>query len=119
MKKITRRQSIEKLCAYGMASISPAWLSLTPMQNILKRQIPGTEEYLPSVGLGTWQTFDVGENESQRDPLKDVLRTLVDQGAKVIDSSPMYGNSEAVVGDLSAELGLNDKLFMATKVWTT
>lgn len=85
---------------------------------ILKRAIPSSNEKIPVVGLGTWQTFDVGENESDRAPLKEVLKTLIDNGGSVVDSSPMYGNSEKVVGDLSTELNLNQKLFIATKVWT-
>jgi diketogulonate reductase-like aldo/keto reductase len=86
---------------------------------ILKRSIPSSGEKLPVVGLGTWQTFDVGESESERTPLKSVLKTLIEKGGSVVDSSPMYGSSEEVVGDLSTEIGLNDKLFIATKVWTS
>jgi diketogulonate reductase-like aldo/keto reductase len=85
---------------------------------ILKRAIPSSNEKIPAIGLGTWQTFDAGESESDRAPLKQVLTTLVENGGSVIDSSPMYGNSERVVGDLSTGLTINDKLFIATKVWT-
>lgn len=67
------------------------------------------------IGLGTWQTFDVSDPR----PLRDVLSTFVQLGGTVIDSSPMYGRSEAVVGDLATSLGLRDKLFVATKVWTS
>lgn len=86
---------------------------------ILKRKIPSSGELLPVVGLGTWQTFDVGVTVSERDPLKQVLATLTEGGGSVVDSSPMYGRSEQVVGDLTAEGKLNKKVFMATKVWTT
>lgn len=86
---------------------------------ILKRAIPSSNEKISVVGLGTWQTFDVGENASDRAPLKEVLKTLIGTGGSVVDTSPMYGNSEKVVGDLSTELNLNQKLFVATKVWTT
>ena len=86
---------------------------------ILQRPIPSSNEKIPAVGLGTWQTFDAAENESERAPLRSVLKTLVENGGRVVDSSPMYGNSEKVVGDLSSELDINDKLFVATKVWTT
>jgi diketogulonate reductase-like aldo/keto reductase len=85
---------------------------------IMKRSIHSTGELLPAVGLGTWQTFDVSEPADEREPLKGVLRALVSKGGTVVDSSPMYGRSEEVVGDLSTELKLNDRLFMATKVWT-
>lgn len=86
---------------------------------ILKRQIPASRENLPAIGLGTWQTFDVGDSPDAREPLRDVLKVLTEKGGAVVDSSPMYGSSEKVVGDLSAELALNEKLFLATKVWTT
>ena len=88
-------------------------------EKIATREIPASGEQLPVVGLGTWQTFDVGENESEREPLREVLKNLLEKGGKVVDSSPMYGRSEKVVGDLSAELNINSKLFIATKVWTT
>ncbi|MEM7360439.1 MAG: aldo/keto reductase [Pseudomonadota bacterium] len=86
---------------------------------IATRAIPSSGEPLPIIGLGTWQTFDVGSNNTARTALKPVLTNMVAAGATVVDSSPMYGSSETVVGDLAAELGLTDKLFMATKVWTT
>jgi len=85
---------------------------------MIKRKISTTNELLPVIGLGTWQTFDVGESESERIPLKVVLQEFIKGDGTVIDSSPMYGRSEKVVGDLSTELGLNSKLFTATKVWT-
>jgi diketogulonate reductase-like aldo/keto reductase len=86
--------------------------------SIRKRPIPSTNEKLPVVGLGTWQTFDAGTNEEERAPLREVLKNLVAKGGTVVDSSPMYGSSEQVVGELSTALGLNEKLFIATKVWT-
>jgi diketogulonate reductase-like aldo/keto reductase len=74
---------------------------------------------IPVVGLGTWRVFDVGGSQSERAPLKDVLKNLVELGGRVVDSSPMYGSAESVVGDLAAELAITDKLFLATKVWTS
>jgi aryl-alcohol dehydrogenase-like predicted oxidoreductase len=85
---------------------------------LLKRPIPRTGEMLPAVGVGTWQTFDVGVEAPERAELKEVLRLLVAGGGSVVDSSPMYGEAERVVGDLSAALRLREKLFFATKVWT-
>jgi diketogulonate reductase-like aldo/keto reductase len=87
--------------------------------SLMEKRIPKSGEFLPAVGLGTWQTFDVGTGPSARAPLKEVLREFVRLGGKVIDSSPMYGKSEAVTGDLAAELGVQKKLFLATKVWTS
>lgn len=85
---------------------------------IMRKPIPKTGEALPAVGLGTWQTFDVGATRSVREPLKEVLREFVSLGGSVVDSSPMYGKSESVTGDLAAELGVQKQIFLATKVWT-
>src|SRR6185436_19129909 len=74
------------------------------------------ESSLPRIGLGTWQTFDVGNDAAARAPLRELLKLL---DGNVIDSSPMYGSSESVAGDLIAELGIRHKLFIATKVWTS
>src|SRR5947207_11248693 len=87
--------------------------------SIRTKPIPKTGETLPVIGLGTWQTFDVGASRSAREPLKEVLRGFVRLGGSVIDSSPMYGKSETVTGDLAAELGVQKQLFLATKVWTS
>ena len=84
-----------------------------------KRKVPATGEMLGVVGLGTWQTFDVGTAPAERAPLAEVLRTLLEAGGSVVDSSPMYGRSEAVAGDLIAGAGARDKTFIATKVWTS
>ena len=86
-------------------------------QTIIRKPIPRSGELLPAIGLGTWQTFDVGGNEAARAPLREVLREFAGSGGSVIDSSPMYGNSESVTGDLAQELGLHKQLFLATKVW--
>jgi len=88
-------------------------------QSILRKPIPRTGELLPAIGLGTWQTFDVGAASVELAPLRQVLREFVERGGSVIDSSPMYGNSETVGGDLAAELGIRKRLFVATKVWTS
>jgi diketogulonate reductase-like aldo/keto reductase len=80
------------------------------------RAIPATRELLPVIGLGTWQTFDVGGEASAREPLREVLKLLPAKG--MVDASPMYGSSEAVAGELMGELGLRERLFVATKVWT-
>jgi len=84
---------------------------------LLTRPIPSTGEALPAIGLGTWQTFDVAP--SARAGLEGVLGAFVELGGSVVDSSPMYGRSEEVVGDLAAKLGVQSTLFLATKVWTS
>lgn len=86
---------------------------------VLMRSIPSSGEKIPAVGLGTSRTFDVGDSPNERDPLKEVLKRFVQLGGKVVDTSPMYGGAEGVIGDLTSELRLRDSLFLATKVWTT
>jgi len=85
---------------------------------LVQRNIPSTDERIPAIGLGTWQTFDVSTAGDVRAPLRQVLQRFVALGGRVIDSSPMYGRSEEVVGELATELGIQDQLFVATKVWT-
>jgi len=82
------------------------------------RAIPSSGERIPVIGLGTWSTFDVGSSAAARAPLEEVLRRFAERGGRVVDSSPMYGRSEAVVGEVAARQGLAGKLFLATKVWT-
>lgn len=98
-------------------SLSPQLIQMN--DKVSKRTIPATGEEIAVIGLGTWQTFDVGPSREETEPLREVLRTLLSKGGTVIDSSPMYGRSEQVAGDLSAGLSINDKLFICTKVWTT
>jgi len=88
-------------------------------KTMLTRRIPSTGEELPGIGLGTWQTFDVGPAERERAPLEEVMREFVALGGRLVDSSPMYGRSEEVVGAIAAQLGLQEQLFLATKVWTS
>jgi diketogulonate reductase-like aldo/keto reductase len=86
---------------------------------ILQRPIPKTGETIPAVGLGTWQGFDVAGNAAETAQAREALKTLVDLGGRMIDSSPMYGSAESVSGQLAEELGVESKLFVATKVWTS
>ncbi len=86
---------------------------------MLTRNVPSSGEALPVIGLGTWQTFDTGSSAAERQPLEEVLALFVKMGGKVVDSSPMYGRSEMVVGEIATKLGLHGSLFLATKVWTT
>ena len=111
---LTRRMAIRLLAAAAAAPIRAA-----SAESLLARRIPSSGELLPALGLGTWRTFDVGAGAVERAPLKEVLVAFVALGGRVVDSSPMYGTAETVVGDLASELGVADKLFLATKVWTT
>jgi diketogulonate reductase-like aldo/keto reductase len=87
-------------------------------KKIMTRKIPSTGEDLPAIGLGTWQVFNVGTGAAERAPLREVIANFQKAGGKLIDSSPMYGSAESVAGDLVAGLGLRERLFIATKVWT-
>lgn len=113
------RRSILKLAAAAGMSLAMPDLAASGSAALLRRAIPRSGELLPAVGLGTWQTFDVGRNDPARTELGEVLRQLTELGGSVVDSSPMYGESERVVGDLAAKLGLRERLFFATKVWTS
>lgn len=113
---ISRRGAIGVMVAAGAGTL----LAERPSgQVMLSKTIPVSGEKLPVIGLGTWQTFDVGSSEAARKPLRQVLRRFVELGGKVIDSSPMYGRSEKVVGELASKLKLHPSLFLATKVWTS
>jgi len=85
---------------------------------MITRPIPSSGEAMPVIGLGTSQTFDVGGTAS-RQPLREVLRLMLEAGGKIIDTSPMYGRAEAVTGDLVSEMAVRPRVFLATKVWTS
>ncbi len=118
---IPRRHAIGALAAAGL---SPAVSRAATRheqpgdaaQAIVRRRIPRTGEMIPAIGMGTWSTFDT-DPAGDLAPLVEVMRTFLAAGGSVIDSSPMYGRSEEVVGRVLAELNRSD-LFYATKVWT-
>ncbi len=112
-----RRRCVLGLLAAAAAGTRPDWL--LARDRIMTRKIPASGESLPVIGVGTWQTFDVDNDAPARASLKKVLEILVESGGSVLDSSPMYGSSESVAGDLIAELGMRDRFFIATKVWTS
>jgi len=85
---------------------------------LITRAVPATGAAMPAVGMGTWITFNVGNDARLRANRTAILRTFFDMGGGMIDSSPMYGTSEAVVGHCLSELGYPDGLISATKVWT-
>ncbi len=85
---------------------------------LLSRAIPSTGEALPAIGLGTWETFDVGPGTATRGPLAEVLARFSARGGRLVDTSPMYGRAEGVLGALAAEAKILPSLFVATKVWT-
>ena len=102
----------------AMAPLHAQGAAPLPAPTMNRRPIPSSGEQLGVIGCGTWQTFDVGSGADDRKRLADVLQVLFDAGGSVVDSSPMYGRSEAVTGDLLTQLGMHDRAFVATKVWT-
>lgn len=121
MKTLFNRRDALKLSVLGSVGLSFGTMGSlsTPYSKVQTRPIPSSGEELPVVGLGTWQTFDVGNSDAQRTLLTQVLQELHRFGGSVIDSSPMYGSSERVVGDLAKALKFQNELFYATKVWTS
>ena len=98
------------LAAAGQAAGQPALLS---------RPVPSTGEQLPRVGLGTWITFNVGQDPPARAQCAQVMRAFFDGGGSVIDSSPMYGSSQGVIGEGLKTLDAKQQVFSAEKVWTS
>jgi len=117
---MNRRDVLRTLAAAGAgaamgaplmrAEDKPAWIT---------RPVPSSGERLPVIGLGTSRVFDVGPSADERAEVKGVLEALVASGSRVVDSSPMYGRAEVVVGEIVAGSGLRKNLFLASKVWTT
>ena len=109
-----------------MIALGGAWATVSFMPRrllakervALKRAIPSSGELLPTIGLGTSRTFDAGDNQAARSQLAEVLQAFFDNGGVLIDSSPMYGSSETVIGGLLKTTKINNSLFSATKVWT-
>ena len=114
-----RRTSLKMIGTTLLGSQFMPDLLVAPSKKMNTRTIPTSGEELLVVGLGTWRTFDVGNDADKRQQLKEVLKILVEKGGTVVDSSPMYGTSEEVVGDLSSLTNLQNELFLATKVWTS
>ncbi len=116
---LTRRRFLQVtgLGAAGLALPAPLW-GAAP-EGLNRRAIPASGQKIPVIGLGTARTFnvDVGDADAMA-PLEGVMRAFYDGGGRLIDSSPMYGTAETVVGRLAERLDIADELFMATKVWT-
>ncbi len=117
---VTRRDCIRGGVAAGVAlSWYPGMLGALEglaSQEMIRRAIPGTDESVPIMGLGSSATFSRAARGEETAALRDVLRTLVDNGATVFDTAPSYGASEEVAGRIANELGIADRIFWATKV---
>lgn len=120
--RLGRRRFI-KVSAAGSALAILPWpvtgLGAARGDDVIRRRIPATGEEVPVAGMGTYRTFDINTDDSEaRQRMTEVMRRFLDGGGRVIDSSPMYGRSEAAVGEIASELEATDQLWMATKVWT-
>ena len=113
----SRRTVLTSMLAFGLGSaLGPG--PLLAAARPLTKAIPVSGEALPVIGMGTWITFNVGEDAALREQRRGVLQTFFDRGGGMIDSSPMYGSSEEVIGYCLARIENTDSLFAATKVWT-
>lgn len=112
-----RRQFIQTLTLLGAAAVGLP-LAAQGSKSMLMKAIPSSGEKIPVIGMGSSRTFEVGDDQDQRARLTQVLQAFFDQGGTVIDTSPMYGSSELVLGELLANVQNKQSLFMATKVWT-
>jgi diketogulonate reductase-like aldo/keto reductase len=113
---LSRRSLVGALAAVGTAVLRP-WPALSQRRAVITRQIPSTGETLPVVGLGSWITFNVGDDIVARDACAEVMRAFFEAGGRMIDSSPMYGSSQKVIGYGLGKLDQPPKLFSADKVW--
>ena len=113
--KLTRRQWL-KLSAGAGLSLAVGWRPrLARTEDLIQKRIPSSGEAVPAIGIGT-RNYRVGSSAAERAPYRATLQTFAELGGKLIDTAPSYGNSESVLGDLIADLGIRDRLFLATKV---
>ena len=112
----SRRHFLKSLAAVATALNATSVLASNNAPIV--RPIPNSGERLPVIGLGTWITFNVPPDVLNEAPLVPVMRTFFERGGAMIDSSPMYGYSESVIGDLLTETDGRERLFSATKIWT-
>jgi diketogulonate reductase-like aldo/keto reductase len=115
---ISRRLAVQLIAAATATALAPSGITAAEAPRMFTRKVPSSGEDIPVIGMGSSDTFDVGNDGMKRAVLQGVLRSLVEADGRVIDTSPMYGSAESVLGDLIDELGLGPKLWFATKVWT-
>lgn len=115
--RFSRRSLLRSLVATGAAAMLGPRLASSQQRAILTRPIPSSGEAMPVVGLGSWITFNVGDDIVARDACSEVMRAFFEDGGRMIDSSPMYGSSQKVIGYGLAKLKQPESLFSAEKVW--
>jgi len=115
MTGINRRQFTHGLLGLGALSSLAARAAVAEQHKLIHRAIPASGQLVPIIGLGTVR-YRAGDDPSEREPLQAALGRFHELGGSVVDTAPMYGNSESVLGDLISGLGVRDDLFIATKV---
>ena len=113
-----RRDFLRSVAALALAPSPGVAFAAAVRSPVLKKVIPATSEQVPVIGMGSWITFDVGKSPELRDERLKVLRTFFEMGGGIVDSSPMYGSSQEVIGYCLARIPDKRSLFSATKVWT-
>ncbi len=118
---LNRREVLGSFAGAGAAALMPGFglAQNTPQDRPLTRAVPSSSEALPIVGLGSWITFNVGEDPVARDERAEIMRAFFEDGGRLIDSSPMYGSAQPVIGYGLEKLGYTKPLFSADKVWTS
>jgi aryl-alcohol dehydrogenase-like predicted oxidoreductase len=116
--QFSRRQFLKSSCAASLlCALAPESIAALKSE-VIRKKIPSTGEPLSVIGIGTSRTFDVDSDSAMQSELVQVMQAFFDNGGQLIDSSPMYGNAEAVTGTLLNQVNTGSKLFTATKVWT-
>ncbi len=116
---MNRREFLNTLVLGGAVYPALSQAVFADTHTPLLRKIPSSGEFIPAIGMGTWITFNVGGSKRLRDARTEVLKTFFDMGGKMVDSSPMYGSAEEVMGYSLEKLGYPESLFSATKIWTS
>jgi diketogulonate reductase-like aldo/keto reductase len=111
-------RGLNRRTVLGLGLAPFALAQAQPAGAILQRSIASTGEAVPAIGLGSWITFNVGNDPQGRAQCAAVVRAFFADGGRLIDSSPMYGSSQPVIGQALASLGGPAPLFSAEKVWT-
>ncbi|MEX2200902.1 MAG: aldo/keto reductase [Dongiaceae bacterium] len=114
----SRRGLIGTLAAFGVGAATGLKIENSAARELRTKPVASSGEHIPVIGMGTWITFNVGSDQDLRAERADVLQAFFDLGGSMVDSSPMYGSSEAVIGDCLERIGNTQALFAATKVWT-
>lgn len=113
-----RRAFLRLLSAAGAGALLRPLAGLARAEAVMTRPIPSTGEALPIIGLGSWITFNVGNDPAARDTCVQVMADFFAAGGRIIDCSPMYGSSMDVIGYGLEKLGRRSQVFAADKVWT-